>query len=131
MKSSLREQESFNSLVVTVTTSLLEKSISPQCYNHTKGSWSRALSLKKKLVFIRAGSQDVQGGQAQIQPGLFCPQIQEDALLSGSKFFFFFEKHRIYKAGSDLNNHRVQPLLFTDEEIVAQKDDLACSHSPS
>ena len=45
--------------------------------------------------------------------------------------FFFFEKHRIYKAGSDLNNHRVQPLLFTDEEIVAQKDDLACSHSPS
>ena len=48
-----------------------------------------------------------------------------------SFFFFFFEKHRIYKAGSDLNNHRVQPLLFTDEEIVAQKDDLACSHSPS
>ena len=44
-----------------------------------------------------------------------------------SFLFFFFDEHRIYKAGSDLSNHGVQPLLFTDEEIVAQKDDLPCS----
>lgn len=30
------------------------------------------MSLKNKLGFIRAASQDVVAGEAQIQPGLFC-----------------------------------------------------------
>lgn len=65
-----------------------EKSIETRCQNHTESSWSRAISLKNKPRFIKVESQEVVGGQAPAHPGLFCPETQEDVLLSVSEYFF-------------------------------------------